>query len=53
MEHTVNSCTLGGLILHELETFPEIGETVVTQRHTLVIEEVTERRIELVRVVVH
>lgn len=45
--------TLGGFILHELETIPEIGETVVTQRHTLVIEEVTERRIELVRVVVH
>lgn len=45
--------TLGGFILHELETIPETGETVVTQNHTLVIEEVTERRIELVRVVLH
>jgi putative hemolysin len=45
--------TLGGLILHELETIPEPGETLDIESHILVIEEVTERRIELVRIVIH
>jgi len=42
--------TLGGLILNELESIPEVGETVVLEDHTLIIEQVSDRRIEVVRI---
>jgi len=45
--------TLGGLIIHELESIPEQGDTLDIGDHALVIEEVTDRRIEVVRVIVH
>lgn len=42
--------TLGGLILNELESIPEAGETVVLEDHTFIIEQVSDRRIEVVRI---
>jgi putative hemolysin len=42
--------TLGGLILNELETIPAVGETVKLDDCTLIIEQVSDRRIEVVRV---
>lgn len=45
--------TLGGLIIHELESIPESGDSLDIGVHMLVIEEVTDRRIEVVRVIVH
>lgn len=44
--------TLGGLILHELESIPDPGTVVETDRFSFVIEEVTDRRIEVVRIIV-
>ncbi len=42
--------TLGGLILNELESIPEVGETVKLEDHTFIIEQVSDRRIEVVRI---
>jgi CBS domain containing-hemolysin-like protein len=42
--------TLGGLILNELENIPEIGETIEIESHIFIIEQVSDRRIEVVRV---
>ena len=42
--------TLGGLIIHVLETIPEAGTTVELDKATLHIEEVSDRRIEVVRI---
>ena len=44
--------TLGGFILNELEEIPAIGATFIIKNLRFVIEEVSERRIELVRVFV-
>jgi CBS domain containing-hemolysin-like protein len=41
--------TLGGLVIHELETIPEAGTSVELEQATLFIEEVTDRRIEVIR----
>ena len=41
--------TLGGLIIHELESIPEAGQEIKTDKLRLVIEEVSDRRIEVVR----
>lgn len=43
--------TLGGLIIHVLETIPDAGATVELEKQTLFIEQVSDRRIEIVRVV--
>ena len=42
--------TLGGLVIHALETIPEAGTTLELEKHTLIIEEVSDRKIEIVRV---
>lgn len=42
--------TLGGLILNELETIPAIGEIIKLENCTLIIEQVSDRRIEVVRI---
>ena len=42
--------TLGGLVIHELETIPEAGTTLELDLATLTIEEVSDRRIEVIRV---
>ncbi len=44
--------TLGGFILDELEEIPAVGATFIIKNLRFVIEEVSERRIELVRVFV-
>jgi CBS domain containing-hemolysin-like protein len=44
--------TLGGLIIHELESIPEAGQEIKTDKLRLVIEEVSDRRIEVVRLFV-
>lgn len=44
--------TLGGLIIHQLETIPEAGTTVELDKATLLIEEVSDRRIEVVRIII-
>lgn len=45
--------TLGGLAIHELESIPEAGTVIEIPKGTLVIEEVTDRRIEMIRVELH
>lgn len=44
--------TLGGFILNELEEIPAVGATFIIKNLRFLIEEVSERRIELVRVFV-
>lgn len=44
--------TLGGLILHELETIPETGTEIELGKYKLVIEEVSDRRIEIVKLLI-
>ena len=42
--------TLGGLILNEVESIPAVGQTITLEDHTFIIEQVSDRRIEVVRV---
>lgn len=42
--------TLGGLIIHHLENIPEAGTKVKIGEHTFEIEEVSQHRIETIRV---
>ena len=44
--------TLGGLIIHVLESIPTVGEQISYQNFNIRIEEVSERRIELVRITI-
>lgn len=44
--------TLGGLIIHELASIPSVGETLQYQNMTISIEAVSERRIELVKLII-
>lgn len=41
--------TIGGLIIHELESIPEAGTTLKIGEYTFYIEEVSDNRIEVVR----
>lgn len=45
--------TLGGLIIHELESIPEAGTQVELPKQTLFIEQVSDRRIEIVRILLN
>jgi CBS domain containing-hemolysin-like protein len=40
--------TLGGFIIHQLETIPALGEIIELENFTLEIEKVSDRRIEVV-----
>ncbi|MDG1840721.1 MAG: hemolysin family protein [Crocinitomicaceae bacterium] len=42
--------TLGGFLIHKLETIPKSGETVKTDQLTIIVEKVSDRRIEVARV---
>lgn len=42
--------TLGGLVLHHLESIPEEGTILELEDYTMRIEEVSDRRIEIIRV---
>jgi CBS domain containing-hemolysin-like protein len=44
--------TLGGLIIHALETIPDAGAEVELANVSLLIEEVSDRRIEIVRITI-
>lgn len=41
--------TLGGLIIHQLESIPDAGTEIEIENYKLIIEEVSDRRIEVVR----
>jgi putative hemolysin len=41
--------TLGGLVIHQLESIPEAGVHVAFDNCTLFIEEVSDRRVEVIR----
>jgi len=41
--------TIGGLVIHELESIPEAGATIDIGQGELHVEEVSDRRIELIR----
>jgi CBS domain containing-hemolysin-like protein len=43
--------TLGGLIIHHLASIPEAGTRVEVNEMTIIIEEVSDRRIDMVRVI--
>lgn len=45
--------TLGGMLIHELESIPEAGATIEIDDKMFIIEEVSDRRIEVVRVVMN
>lgn len=42
--------TLGGLVIHHMETIPNKGDILELEEHTLIIEEVSDRRIEMIRI---
>lgn len=44
--------TLGGLIIHTLESIPEQGTILELDKYDLIIEQVSDRKIEVVRIVV-
>lgn len=50
MEESEEYETLGGLIIHHLENIPEAGTKVEIGEHTFEIEEVSQHRIETIRV---
>jgi len=43
--------TLGGLIIHALESIPEKGDELEIGAYKIIIEEVSDRRIEIVRII--
>jgi putative hemolysin len=45
--------TLGGLIIHQLEAIPEKGAELEIGAYKIVIEEVSDRRIEIVRILLN
>ena len=51
-ETSDNYDTLGGLIIHDLESIPEVGFTLNIKNYSLIIEEVSDRRIEKVRIII-
>ena len=50
-ETSDNYDTLGGLIIHDLESIPEVGFNLNIKNYSLIIEEVSDRRIEKVRII--
>lgn len=44
--------TLGGLIIHQLETIPEAGTEIEVGSYKLLVEEVSDRRIEVVKMLI-
>jgi CBS domain containing-hemolysin-like protein len=42
--------TLGGLIIHKLENIPNEGSVIEIKNKTLIVEKVSDRKIELVRI---
>lgn len=44
--------TLGGLIIHEIESIPEEGTAIKIKNKSLTVEKVSDRKIELVRIII-
>ena len=44
--------TLGGFIISELETIPDAGTVMVLERYEILIEQVSDRKIEIVKLIV-
>ena len=44
--------TLGGLIINLLETIPDVGTEIEYENYKMIIEEVSDRRIEVVKLIV-
>lgn len=44
--------TLAGLIIHSLESIPESGTKLELDKYNLIIEQVSDRKIEIVRVII-
>ena len=44
--------TLGGLIINTTESIPESGDEVKLEKYTLIIDQVSDRKIEVVKVIV-
>ncbi len=42
--------TLGGFLINQLETIPNSGESIKTDSLTIIVEKVSDRRIEVVRI---
>ena len=42
--------TLGGFLINQLETIPNSGESIKTESLTIIVEKVSDRRIEVVRI---
>lgn len=49
LEESTEYETLGGLILHHTESIPEIGTVVQLEKYKLTIKEVSDRRIEVIK----
>ena len=45
--------TLGGMLIHDLEAIPEAGATIAIDNKIFIIEQVSDRRIEVVRVILN
>ncbi len=45
--------TLGGLIIHQLESIPNAGTKIALSNMAIIIEEVSDHRIDLVRIIRH
>ena len=43
--------TLGGLVIYHLESIPTKGTVLELENHSLIIEAVSDRRIETVRII--
>lgn len=50
LEESTEYDTLGGLVLHHLESIPEEGTVLELEDYSMRIEEVSDRRIEIIRV---
>lgn len=50
LEESTEYDTLGGLVLHHLESIPEEGTILELEDYSMRIEEVSDRRIEIIRV---
>jgi CBS domain containing-hemolysin-like protein len=44
--------TLAGLIIHTLESIPEVGTKLDLEKFNIIIEQVSDRKIEIVRIIV-
>lgn len=49
LEESTEYETLGGLILHHLASIPTVGTVLELEKHKLTIEEVSERKIEVIK----